>query len=139
MKNLIIALLISLSISASEKKLPKGVPHTNPPCCYNKADGQVCSNSDECRGSCKKETLLSDKGICINQAKYCDLSKCQFSKNEQPKCCLQKSDGRICNNSDECRGSCQREKRTKSNSMSSYDPSKVCVNQEKYCDIKRCK
>jgi len=54
-----------------------------PACCKQKADGQPCSEADECRGSCKckfptvaKKCAFGAGGVCQNQAKYCDVSKC---------------------------------------------------------------
>ncbi|MDR3645967.1 MAG: hypothetical protein P4L22_00315 [Candidatus Babeliales bacterium] len=54
-----------------------------PACCKQKADGQTCNYSDECRGSCKckfptiaKKCAFGAGGTCINQAKHCDVSKC---------------------------------------------------------------
>lgn len=62
---------------------PKQEHHQKPACCKQKADGQKCDYSDECRGSCKckyptvaKKCAFGAGGTCINQAKHCDISKC---------------------------------------------------------------
>jgi len=70
-----LAELIKLAQEYEEKR------HNQPVCCNQKADGQPCSEADECRGSCKcglagigKKCLIN--GVCQNQSKYCDVSKC---------------------------------------------------------------
>jgi len=74
--------LENITNTAKPQNIPE--PKKNPPaCCNQKADGQTCEYSDECRGSCKckyptiaKKCAFGAGGVCQNQTKYCDVSKC---------------------------------------------------------------